>query len=248
MSPAALRPSGTSKLRLAVHCLVALLPPAVKPAVYRRAFGYRIGERVRIGLSVLDARACEIADDVRIGHGNVVLGVGRLVVGDHVDIGFFNVIRGGDRVVLERYVQIIRCNELNSIPDADPVNEVDPSLVVGAGTVIAAGHKIDFTDRVEIGRRSILAGRHSSLWTHNRQRTAPITIGDNVYLGSESRLAPGAKVPSRSLVGLGAVVVDELQPGEQLFAGVPARAVRPLTADDLVVIERKTRDDLPDDL
>lgn len=239
---------GSAKSRLVALALVALLPPALKPAVYRRLFGYRIGTGVRLGLTLLDARECDIGDHVVIGHANVVTRVGRLIVGDHVRIGQLNLIRGGDEVVLERYVEIIRQNELNSIPDADPVNSTDPRLHVGAGTVIAAGHKIDFTDRVTIGRRSILAGRHSSLWTHNRQRTAPIEVGDLAYIGSESRMAPGARVPSRCIVGLGAVVVDDLGAGGRLFGGVPAKAIRPLTEDDLALIERKTRDDLPDDL
>ena len=199
-------------------------------------------------ITLLDARECEIANDVVIGHGNAVLGVGRLLVGDHVEIGNLNVIRGGDEVCLERYVTIIRLNELNSIPEPDVVNATDPRLRVGAGSVIAAGHKIDFTDRVTIGRRSILAGRHTSLWTHNRQCTAPIDIGELAYVGSECRMAPGARVPSRCIVGMGAVVADELGPDGHLFAGVPARAVRALTDDDFALIERKTRPDLPDDL
>ncbi len=236
------------RARLVGLAVVSLLPAPLKPAIYRRIFGYRIGDRVRIGVTLLDARSCTIGDDVVIGHGNVVTRVGRLVLGDHVRIGHLNIVRGGDEVVLERYVEIIRLNEINSIPDADSVNPTDPRLLVGAGTVIAAGHKIDFTDRVTIGRRSILAGRHSSLWTHNRQQTAPIEIGDLAYIGSESRMAPGARVPSRCIVGLGSVIVDDLGEDEHLFAGVPARRIRPLTEKDLALIERKTRDDLPDDV
>jgi acetyltransferase-like isoleucine patch superfamily enzyme len=238
----------SNKARLAGLAAVALLPGRMKPVLYRRLFGYRIGARVRIGVVILDAGKCEIGDDVVIGHGNIVTRVGRLVVGDHVRIGQLNIIRGGDEVVLERYVEVIRLNELNSIVDADPVNPTDPRLHVGAGTVIAAGHKIDFTDRVTIGRRSIIAGRHTSLWTHNRQQTAPIDIGDLAYIGSECRMAPGARVPSRCIVGLGAVVVDDLGEGGRLFGGVPAKPLRPLTDDDVALIERKTRDDLPDDL
>jgi acetyltransferase-like isoleucine patch superfamily enzyme len=236
------------KARLAGLAAIALLPARLKPPLYRWFFGYRIGARVRIGVTILDAGDCEIGDDVVIGHGNVVTQVGRLLLGDHVDIGHLNIIRGGDEVVLERYVKIIRLNELNSIPDADSVNPREPVLWIGAGTVIAAGHKIDFTDRVTIGRRSIIAGRHSSLWTHNRQQTAPVEIGDLAYVGSECRMAPGARVPSRCIVGLGSVVVDDLGQEGHLFAGVPARSVRPLTEDDQVLIERKTRSDLPDDL
>jgi len=38
-------------------------------------FGYRVGKRVRIGVSILEAGVCEIGDDAQIGHLNVVIGV-----------------------------------------------------------------------------------------------------------------------------------------------------------------------------
>ena len=151
--------------------LLAFLPSFLKRAFYRWFFGYRIGKRVRIGLSIIDAGECEIDDDVSIGHLNVVTRVQKLVVKDHVRIGHLNIIRGGDLVSLGRYAEIIRLNEINSIPDPEVVNPIDPTLVLGDGSIVTTGHKIDFTDRVEIGRRVILGGRNSSLWTHNRQRT-----------------------------------------------------------------------------
>ena len=71
---------------------------------------------------------------------------------------------------------------------------------------MVSGHRIDFTDRVTIGRNVIIGGRNSSLWTHNRQQTAPIEIGDFCYLGSEVRLAPGARLAERCILGLGSVL------------------------------------------
>lgn len=237
------------RARLAVLIVVALLPSALKRVAYRVLFGYRVGRRVRIGLSVVDAQDCEIGDDVVIGHGNVVIRVGRVVVGDHVRIGHLNVIRGGSEVRLGRYTELLRLNEINSIPDPDVVGEApDPRLVIGPGSVITTGHKIDFTDRVEIGRRVILGGRNSSLWTHNRQRTAPVTVGEMTYLGSEIRMAPGSAVPARSIVGIGSVVTEKLTAENRLYGGLPAVVVKDLDEQDRFLIERKTRDDLPDDL
>ena len=114
--------------------------------------------------------------------------------------------------------------------------------------MITAGHKIDFTDCVDIGRRAIIGGRGSSLWTHNRQQAGPLTVGDQAYLGSECRMAPGASVPARSVVGMGAVVVGRLEQPEWLYGGVPARPLKPLDEHDLVLVERPTREDLPDDV
>lgn len=241
------RPS-SSRFRLMMLAIVALLPSFLKRPCYRLFFRYRIGKRVRIGLSILDARECVIDDDVRIGHLNVVIGVGKLSIGDHVRIGHLNILRGGDEVRLGRYSEIIRLNEINSIPEPDVVNPVEPRFLLGAGSVVTTSHKIDFTDRVEIGRRTILGGRNSSLWTHNRQRTRPIEIGSFTYIGSEIRVAPGGSIPSRCIVGIGAVVTNRLTEEEWLIGGVPAKPIKELSEEDKFLIEYKTRADLPDDV
>ena len=236
------------KLRLLMLAVCAVLPSFLKRPIYRLCFGYTIGKRVSIGLSIIDAGECHIADDVRIGHFNVVTRVRKLTIKDHVRIGHLNIIRGGDEVSLGRYCEIIRMNEINSIPDPEVVNKIDPVFHLGDGSIVTTGHKIDFTDRVEIGRRVILGGRNSSLWTHNRQRTLPITIGSLVYIGSEIRMAPGSAIPPRSIVGIGSVVTAALTEEGKLIAGVPAKTIKELSQEDQFLIERKTRPDLPDDV
>src|SRR5437016_8272572 len=199
------------KIRLLVKAAISPLPSAMKRFFYRNLFGYTIGKRVRIGFSIIDALECSIDDDVSIGHLNIFIGTKKLSIGDHARIGHLNIIRGGDEVRLGRYSEIVRLNEIKSIPDPDVVNEVDPTFVLGDGAIVTTGHKIDFTDRVDIGRRSILGGRNSSLWTHNRQRTRPIEIGAFTYVGSEIRMAPGSLLPSRCIVGIGAVITGQLE-------------------------------------
>lgn len=238
----------SSKFRLVVLAGIALLPKFLKLPSYRLFFGYRIGKRVRIGLTIIDAQHCQIDDDVAIGHLNAIVRVKKLVIGDHVRIGHLNIIRGGDEVSLGRYSEIIRMNEINSIPDPDVVNPTDPRFLLGDGSIITTGHKIDFTDRVTIGRRSILGGRNSSLWTHNRQRTRPISIGSFAYIGSEIRIAPGGSLPSKCIVGIGSVITTQLTQDHFLFAGVPAKPIKELDESDRFLIERKTRLDLPDDV
>ena len=238
----------TSKLRLLLLACIALLPSFLKRPCYRLFFGYQIGRRVQVGLSIIDARACQIDDDSKIGHLNVIIGVQNLKLGDHVKIGHLNIIRGGEQVNLGRYSELIRMNEINSIPEPDAVNPVDPRFALGNGSIITTGHKIDFTDRVEIGRRTIIGGRNSSLWTHNRQRTRPISIGDFAYVGSEIRMAPGGSLPSRCIVGIGAVITGTIEAEGWMIGGVPAKPIKELSTEDQFLIERKTRPDLPDDI
>lgn len=237
-----------NRFRFLTLAVIGILPTFLKKPIYRLCFGYRIGKRVRIGVSIIDARQCSIADDVSIGHFNVFTQIQSLTIEDHVRIGHLNIFRGGDEVSLGRYAEVIRLNEINSIPEPDVVNKTDPRFVLGAGSIVTTGHKIDFTDRVEIGRRTIIGGRNSSIWTHNRQRTLPITIGSFAYVGSEIRMAPGSKIPSRSIVGIGAVITSALDGENILIGGVPAKPIKDLSSEDRFLIERKTRLDLPDDV
>jgi acetyltransferase-like isoleucine patch superfamily enzyme len=115
------------------------------------------------------------------------------------------------------------------------------------GAYIVSGHRLDFTDRISLGKNVIVAGRNSSLWTHNRQSTAPIDIADFCYLGSEVRLAPGASLGPRSILGMGAVLTNQAG-GGQVLGGVPAKPIRAVTREDEATLERKSRDDIPEDL
>ena len=228
--------------------VTALLPSAAARGCYRSFFGYKIGKRVRLGFSIIDAAECIDRDDVSIGHFNIFTGVGKLSIGDHTRIGVANIFRGGDEIRIGRYCEILRLNEINSIPEPDIVNVADPRFILGDGSMIAASHKIDFTDRVEFGKRVILGGRNSSVWTHNRQKTLPVEIGDYSYIGSEIRIAPGGSIPPKCIVGIGSVITKKFTKEYWLIAGVPAAEVKELDEDGRFLTERKTRNDLPDDI
>jgi carbonic anhydrase/acetyltransferase-like protein (isoleucine patch superfamily) len=236
------------RLRLVVLAFLALLPGFLKKPLYRWLFGYRIGRGVRLGLSLLDAREVELGDGTCIGHFNLVLRVGVLRTGRQARIGSLNILRGGERLSLGDYATVMRLNVLNAIPDHDCTTAPRSVLEVGDGAVIVSGHRIDFTDAVTLGRNVIVGGRNSSLWTHNRQQTAPITIGDFCYLGSEIRVAPGGRLADECILALGSVLSGEIREPRSLVGGVPAKVVRPLNDGDLVLVHRKTRDDIPDDL
>lgn len=236
------------KPKLAALFFIACLPSFLKRPFYRSLFGYKIGKRVKIGFSIIDAENCTISDDVLIGHLNLFIGTKELYIGDHARIGHLNIFRGGDEVRLGRYSEILRQNEINSIPDPDVVNPVDPRFMLGDGSVVTTSHKIDFTDRVEFGKRVILGGRNSSLWTHNRQMTKPIKIGDYSYIGSEIRIAPGGEIPPKCIVGIGSVITRKFEGEYKLIAGVPAKICKELDEDGRFLTENKTRADLPDEI
>ncbi|MEU3451838.1 sugar O-acetyltransferase [Streptomyces thermolilacinus] len=67
------------------------------------------------------------------------------------------------------------------------------------------------------------AGRRRAGW----ERAAPVTIGDNVWLGGGVIVCPGVTVGADTVVGAGSVVTRDLPPGV-LAVGSPARVVRSL--------------------
>ncbi len=59
------------------------------------------------------------------------------------------------------------------------------------------------------------------------QRTAPVEIGDNVFVGMGVRILKGTTIGSDSVVGAGSVVTGSIPPGV-IAAGNPARVIREL--------------------
>lgn len=239
---------GISKARILLHAIFSLLPSTIKIPCYKAFWRYKIGSGVKIGCSVISAGSCEIGDGVSIGHLNLLVGTKRITIGEKTNIGHLNIIRGGDQVSIGRYAEILRLNEINAIPDPIASNPVDSRFLLGDGSIITTSHKIDFTDRVEIGKRSILGGRNSSLWTHNRQATKPIVIGDYCYIGSEIRIAPGGVIPASCIVGIGSVITKKLETEYSLVGGVPAKTIKPLDDEGRKLTRFKTRLDLPDEI
>ncbi|WP_209349131.1 hypothetical protein [Pontixanthobacter sp. CEM42] len=240
----------SGKIWLLLACLIAPLPSFLKRPLYRGLFGYHIGKRVRIGLSVIIAGECTIKDDAKIGHFNLFLHNGRLEIGSLALIRFGNIIRGGRCVVIADRCLIDRFNEINSIidPEVDALPVAADSLAgtfeAGPNTVITAQHKIDFTGGVSFGESVILGGRLSSLWTHNRQADGAITVGRNTYLGSGLQMVPHSSIGEYCVAGIGTVVTKPLAGDYSLIGGVPAKIIKPLDDDQKILVTYPTRPEL----
>ena len=53
---------------------------------------------------------------------------------------------------------------------------------------------------------------------------APIEVGNNVFIGSDSVILPGVRIGDNSIIGAGAVVTKDL-PSGSVWGGVPARCI-----------------------
>jgi acetyltransferase-like isoleucine patch superfamily enzyme len=56
---------------------------------------------------------------------------------------------------------------------------------------------------------------------------APITLGNNVFVGLNTIIMPGVTIGSNVVIGAGSVVTRSI-PSNTVAAGVPAKVIRPL--------------------
>jgi maltose O-acetyltransferase len=91
--------------------------------------------------------------------------------------------------------------------------------------------RIDIGDDVQIGPGvQLLTPTHPLAAEPRRAKweaAAPITIGDNVWLGGGVIVCPGVTIGANTVVGAGSVVTRDLPP-DVLAVGTPARVLRPL--------------------
>lgn len=92
------------------------------------------------------------------------------------------------------------------------VLDVEP-VIIGAGTAI--GHCVQ-----------ILASDHPRDPALRRQQLrfgAPVTIGENVWIGGGAIILPGVTIGDDAIIGAGSIVTRDVRPGLTVF-GNPARA------------------------
>jgi maltose O-acetyltransferase len=63
------------------------------------------------------------------------------------------------------------------------------------------------------------------------ERAAPITIGENVWLGAAVTVGPGVTIGRNSVVGAGSLVLSDL-PDHVVAAGSPARVIRATVVEE----------------
>ena len=207
------------RARTVLAALCVLLPHALRRFVHGRLLGHQLHPTARIGRSIVD--------------------VDLLVMGEGAVIGPLTLIRGCAEVRLDRDARIGSLVWVNSVRAGKGYfvgQDRRPALVMGVSSAITSLHFIDACDLVELGDYAGIGGvgcivqTHSVDVEHMRQSTAPIRLGHHAMVSTRCTLLLGAEVPDRSMVAAGAVVTGKLE-GHHLFAGVPAKPVRPLDPD-----------------
>ena len=182
--------------------------------------GYDIHSTARIGLSVVCPRRLEMGARSRIGHLTVCKGLSVLKLGAESSVGNLNWITGFPGSLMSSFAG-----------EADRRAE----LVIGPHSAITNRHLIDCTNAVIIGAFSTLAGFRSQLLTHSIdldgccQKSGTITIGDYCFVGTACIVLAGSSLPSYSVLGAHSLLNRPYSDEYRLYAGSPARPLRPLS-------------------
>jgi acetyltransferase-like isoleucine patch superfamily enzyme len=108
-------------------------------------------------------------------------------------------------------------------------------LVIRQGTYINRFTMFDACERIEVGRNCMI-GPHCYITDHDHGHvagllvneqppvSAPVRIGDDVWVGAGAIILKGVTIGNGALIGAGAVVTGDV-PASAKFVGVPARQV-----------------------
>lgn len=86
---------------------------------------------------------------------------------------------------------------------------------------------VSLGDGCQIGHNAVFATLNHGLAPEDRQTTypAPITLGKNVWVGSNSTILQGVTIGDNAVIAAGAVVTKDV-PENTIVGGVPARIIR----------------------
>ncbi len=212
-----------------LYVVALLLPWALRRRLLVAAFGYRIHPTSYIGFAwVLPER---------------------LVMDSYSEIGTLTVCKGLRLLHLKQNASIGRGNWITGFPAGRDEHfayqhDREPDLIVGEHSAITNRHLIDCTSRVIIGAFSTFAGFRSQILTHSidlencRQSSAPITIGDYTFIGTDCVLLGGSTLPDHSVLGAMSLLNKRYCEPYWLYAGNPARPVKRL-AENMAYFSRQ---------
>ena len=143
-------------------------------------------------------------------HGPLeLMGSGRVVIGDDCWFSYENGIR--NRI---------------ATTSSDALVEIGNGVMMG-GITIGATKSVRIGDRAMLGPCTILDSdfhptSSSSRVAHERSDSGPVVIGEEVWIGRDAIILQGVTIGARAVIGAGAVVRGNVEPG-QIVVGNPQR-------------------------
>lgn len=101
----------------------------------------------------------------------------------------------------------------------------DNRIVIGKNALIAPGVQIYTAFHPPHALERFGPPKEDGSFSFCKTRTAPVTIGDNVWIGGGAILMPGVRIGDNVVIGAGSVVTKDI-PSHTVALGNPCRVVR----------------------
>ena len=190
-----------------------------------RMHGTKVSKGVRIAKGTILGNDNQIGSYTRLDKG-VVLSNG-VKIGNYSEI--YN-IEIGENSIIESWVG---CG-----------GDGNGKIKIGKESYIGISNILDCSDNITIGDFVHIAGPSTGLWTHSSAQmclnsipfkqackayrpTAPIVIGNNVFIGGNCIIYPGVTIGHHSVITPNTAVTQNVKPFT-LVGGVPAKKIKDL--------------------
>jgi acetyltransferase-like isoleucine patch superfamily enzyme len=203
--------------------LIFFLPWKLRRLALNKWFKYNIDKTAYVGFSWIFPKYLSMAAGSRIGHLSVAIHLDAIYIGTNSTIGRSNWITGFPSGANSKHFK--HQHGRKSI------------LKIGNESAITKNHHLDCTNVLEIGSFTTIAGYWSQLLTHsinledNRQDSQPIKIGSYCFVGTNVVILGGSCLPDYSVLGAKSLLNNCFATAYFLYAGVPAKAVKPLSEE-----------------
>lgn len=166
---------------------------------------------------------CRVRGPLKLGknirmHRPVALdGRGSVTLGDDVSLGVLGAPCMGDGKILLQ------------------ARASDSAIVIGPGCVLSNNISLIAVQKITLGASCMLGDFCSIMDSefhgvsvatrHLPGESAPVTLGDNVWVGSRAMILKGVTIGDNSVVAAGSIVTKDV-PANTLVAGIPAKIIR----------------------
>lgn len=149
------------------------------------------------------------------------------------------------RIELGNHITIVNDSKYNRAGINHPTQ-----LVAGRNAILKIGNHVGISGASIYAESSIEIGDHVLLGANARiydtdfhpihfqdrlaktsAKTAPVLIGDHVWLAANVTILKGVHIGARSVIAAGSVVASDI-PEDCLAGGIPARVIRKITKND----------------
>ena len=203
--------------------ITMLLPWSLRRMVLNKWFGYKIHPSARIGLAWVFPDKLIMEAGSKIDHLTVAIHLDKIDMRENSSIGRSNWITGFSSLTAGKHFS--HQAERTSV------------LILGRHSAITKHHHIDCTNIIRIGDFVTVAGYQSQLLTHsidvykNRQDSHPITIGDYTFIGTNTVILGGARLPDFCVLGAKSLLNKSYDKEWKVYGGVPARPISDIPQD-----------------